>query len=352
MRAKDNPPQGLPALGAVCRLTKNQLGRLHDLGETMDQCLYPGAQIRVWDTRTIPFNERAEILRSKISHAPLSWTHLGVADNFEARSEVAQLPQGVINRVATDPITTSRTIADISNSTLDCFIAAFCIAGELTVEQDGFEQKAGAGDLIVYQSTVPARVRCGRQGKQRYLGLWIPIAAVDGLLPNRLTNVAIPRRKIIGPLHECYRLLANNLTAATEAELSALYSACVSLIPIAWRNLSRRDNSFDPVSPSMRRVLEYVDLNLTSCNLSAGTAAVHLALSIRQIHNLFAMRGTTFRTWVTERRLDCTLRELQDPTKKLPISELAFRWGFNDLSTFNRAFKRRYGWSPRRCRDR
>jgi AraC-like DNA-binding protein len=30
----------------------------------------------------------------------------------------------------------------------------------------------------------------------------------------------------------------------------------------------------------------------------------------------------------------------------VPISVLAFQWGFSDLSTFNRAFKDRFGFTP------
>jgi len=32
------------------------------------------------------------------------------------------------------------------------------------------------------------------------------------------------------------------------------------------------------------------------------------------------------------------------------VSEVAYRWGFNDLSHFNRAFRSRYGLPPRQWR--
>jgi AraC family transcriptional activator of tynA and feaB len=34
----------------------------------------------------------------------------------------------------------------------------------------------------------------------------------------------------------------------------------------------------------------------------------------------------------------------------LNISEIAYAWGFNDLSHFNRAFRARFGMTPREWR--
>jgi AraC-like DNA-binding protein len=44
-------------------------------------------------------------------------------------------------------------------------------------------------------------------------------------------------------------------------------------------------------------------------------------------------------------------RDLVSPTSRhVPISFVAYRWGFNDLSSFNRSFKNRFGCTPSRYR--
>jgi len=51
------------------------------------------------------------------------------------------------------------------------------------------------------------------------------------------------------------------------------------------------------------------------------------------------------------RRLDATRRDLCDPALAArSISEIAFAWGFNDAAHFSRAFRARFGRSPRELR--
>jgi len=50
---------------------------------------------------------------------------------------------------------------------------------------------------------------------------------------------------------------------------------------------------------------------------------------------------------VLEQRLQVCARALRDPQQRARrIADLAFAWGFNDLSHFNRAFKTRFGATP------
>jgi AraC-like DNA-binding protein len=78
-------------------------------------------------------------------------------------------------------------------------------------------------------------------------------------------------------------------------------------------------------------------------------AADALGLSLRQLHRLFAQNGTTFGRFLRERRLDDCRKRLADPAEAArAISDIAFGAGFNELSHFSRAFKARFGESPRR----
>jgi AraC-like DNA-binding protein len=62
---------------------------------------------------------------------------------------------------------------------------------------------------------------------------------------------------------------------------------------------------------------------------------------------LFERAGTTFSDFLVEQRLLRASRLLRDPVHKLSkISELAYLSGFNDVSYFHRAFRRRFGMTP------
>ena len=53
-----------------------------------------------------------------------------------------------------------------------------------------------------------------------------------------------------------------------------------------------------------------------------------------------------------DNRLAACSVALRDRNQRdLNISEIAYRWGFNDLSHFNKAFRARYDQTPREWRN-
>ncbi|MBR0853756.1 helix-turn-helix transcriptional regulator [Bradyrhizobium liaoningense] len=69
--------------------------------------------------------------------------------------------------------------------------------------------------------------------------------------------------------------------------------------------------------------------------------------SPRTIQLLFERRGATFSEFLLEQRLLRAARLLRDPLHRVSkISDLAYLSGFNDVSYFHRAFRRRFGMTP------
>jgi AraC-like DNA-binding protein len=84
----------------------------------------------------------------------------------------------------------------------------------------------------------------------------------------------------------------------------------------------------------------------------ADVAARH-RLSARYVRMLFQGEGTRFTEFVREQRLQRALAKLLSVRfDHLRISDIAYGVGFNDLSYFNRAFRRRFGHSPGESRER
>jgi AraC-like DNA-binding protein len=80
--------------------------------------------------------------------------------------------------------------------------------------------------------------------------------------------------------------------------------------------------------------------------------AAHFGISLRTVHLRFELTGQTFRRWLLEQRLDACRAALRDTRQReANISEIAFRWGFNDLSYFNKAFRARFSTTPRAWRN-
>jgi AraC-like DNA-binding protein len=75
--------------------------------------------------------------------------------------------------------------------------------------------------------------------------------------------------------------------------------------------------------------------------------------SVRTLHRLFSMEGDSFGSWLRAQRLERCFSDLERPISRPPsVMSVAMRWGFNDLTTFNRSFRSRFGVTPGTVRRR
>lgn len=103
-----------------------------------------------------------------------------------------------------------------------------------------------------------------------------------------------------------------------------------------------------PVHPSVRKALLYLQhhfrepLQLEKVARLAGLSANYFSESFSK------QTGSTFQAYVRDLRLQFAKSLLGATT--LPITEICYAAGFNTLPYFERAFKARYGMSPRSAR--
>jgi AraC-like DNA-binding protein len=90
--------------------------------------------------------------------------------------------------------------------------------------------------------------------------------------------------------------------------------------------------------------------NLGRHDLSAEMIGKLHGLSASYIRKLFAGEGISFTGFVLEQRLLGAYRMLRELSER-SISTVAFAAGFNDLSYFNRVFRRRFGMTPSEVRE-
>lgn len=86
--------------------------------------------------------------------------------------------------------------------------------------------------------------------------------------------------------------------------------------------------------------------------LDIGGVARRHGISSSYLRQLFAAEGSSFADHLLGLRLAAVHRQLRDVRLAArPISALAYEAGFNDLSYFNRCFRRRYGMTPSEVRE-
>jgi AraC family transcriptional regulator, positive regulator of tynA and feaB len=87
--------------------------------------------------------------------------------------------------------------------------------------------------------------------------------------------------------------------------------------------------------------------------LSPKLLATAVGISVRYANVVLASHGTSLERFIQKSRLERCRRALEDGAQAhRSITDIAFSWGFTDLSQFSRSFKKIYGLAPRDYRGR
>lgn len=96
---------------------------------------------------------------------------------------------------------------------------------------------------------------------------------------------------------------------------------------------------------------QIVQHNMASPEFDPGQLCRLLAVSRSKLYRIFERSGGVAR-FINRERLRDAHRRLSDPVKMQPIHTIAQDVGFEDHSTFSRAFRREFGYSPSDARAR
>ncbi|MFE7654744.1 helix-turn-helix domain-containing protein [Streptomyces bottropensis] len=149
-------------------------------------------------------------------------------------------------------------------------------------------------------------------------------------------------------------IAADQLRAITR-ELDSLSDAGLAIASQSF--FDTLDSALAPLtnahaaSPTARealllRVRRYIEDHLDDPDLCASSVAEAHDISVRTLHVAFGATGTTVGRFIRERRLRVCYRELAQAHGGTTVTDVAFRWGFNDVAHFSRVFKQAYGVTP------
>jgi acetamidase/formamidase/AraC-like DNA-binding protein len=101
----------------------------------------------------------------------------------------------------------------------------------------------------------------------------------------------------------------------------------------------------------LQRICQDIETRLSDPDLTLTTIAEEQGLSPRYLQKLFEAAGDNFGRFLRRRRLERCRDDLVNPKyAQVSISEVGFRWGFNDAAHFTRAFREQFGAPPRALR--
>lgn len=313
--------------------------------------------VSVCDTEFYSVRDGFSAFREIVAAAFMPWFMEHKSEQeFNARIVSMSGEFGSLSRTKMTPLLGLRNKTEISKSPESCLYANYIISGRLVVTQKDVTVTAEKGDLVLYDSTLPVKHLKLGDAPFEDLAFSIPKDRI-GRPDKRFENALVSKIDIIPPLASCFAFLSQNISSAQPEELAALGGACAALLPVcAGRSpeLLHGGLSKDLANNHYaRELIRFIDAHIADTELSPTTAADNLGISVRYVHKQFAMLGTTFSSYVTARRLERISHDLISGVGvHQPIFVLAYRWGFNDLSTFIRSFKKKFGCSPREYRSK
>ena len=185
-----------------------------------------------------------------------------------------------------------------------------------------------------------------------------------------VTPDAFGGRKVAGPVFDQVRVLAptgftevfsrtlesaaRNLETLSDSEWAAVAQSLADLLPTFVRQLMPATDAGATATRAaiLHRLCQTIERRLDDADLTPARVADAEGISERYLQKLFEGSGSSFTHYVRERRLQRASAELSSPAEAHhSISEIAYRNGFNDSAHFSRAFRHRFGLSPREFRQ-
>ena len=253
-------------------------------------------------------------------------------------------------------MTVDRTHTHISQTPDDCVFVCQQLSGELCLEQLGRQVILEVGDvtLVDAQHTYHGNFRPG----SKLLALKVPRAALHarcGDLTMFLTQKASFGNGISRALSMQLFMLRHGTGISDASVLSAVREYTLDLIALSLLRGGSEEKPFYSTAGALAlsKLRATIEMHLNDPQLNATAVAKGAGISVRYANALLANQGTSIIRLINERRLERCRTALIDPLQRhRTISDVAFGWGYSEISHFSKLFKRRFGMTPRDYRNR
>jgi AraC-like DNA-binding protein len=257
---------------------------------------------------------------------------------------------GIIH-ISVTPATITRQANNLNDGN-DAIVVQSWRRGSAGLAQNEHDSRIASGDVTIIDNAKPARLRV--ESAAQFLALIIPR---DSIVASARGPARIAGTKSINGLD--FQLLFRYLEEITIEHLTDRRVAqlvgdhIIDLVAFALGRPAIGSAGEDGVREARRlAILGEIERCSSDPALSAATVAALLGITPRYVHLLLEETGKSFTHHVLEQRLDKTAALLRDPRScHRKITDIATEAGFNDLSYFNRAFRRYYGATPSDIRD-
>jgi AraC-like DNA-binding protein len=239
----------------------------------------------------------------------------------------------------------------------DLLYLCMTLSGTTVGSRRGHEMILSDGDAVL-MTNEEATWTMSSPSSVKIAGIRVPRSVIAPLVP-KLENVTMRRitkdTSGLRLLRKYLDVVADDEALAASASQRLIVGHFYDLVALALGASSdAKALAADRTVGAVRLAAIKADIvaNLDDGNLNATIVANRNRVTVRYLHKLFEGEGLTYSEFVLGQRLARAFGSLRNPLhSRRAISTIAFELGFNDLSYFNRAFRRRYNATPSEVRD-
>ncbi|WP_244564755.1 helix-turn-helix domain-containing protein [Rhizobium sullae] len=256
-----------------------------------------------------------------------------------------------VAQVANDLDVIRRDFVDIKRDYGENLFLLLQLEGTCGIEQRGRQSIIAPGDCILVDSSAPSIFHFGGNFSN-HLSVHLPRQLI---VAGKAAHVEISRRlEAEDPMSAMLRALVAKLirTDAQDKRAQSLRELLFSATRQAFAMDEDPDHSFpaDSAGGRLEIVQILIDRHLTDEHLTPQWLADKVGISLRTLQDDFLALGTTATSLIRLRRLHLVheqLLQMKNGPSAPTIAEVAYSAGFNDISYFNRCFRKAFDCSPK-----
>lgn len=223
--------------------------------------------------------------------------------------------------------------------------------GACTIRQDGDVLALGAGDWCMLDKDKPFQVMSDGYCRQTTLTLRNEVGELSQPCRGSSRKAQSPLDGVGRILHDSLRSSIAEIGSLSNPSLLGIDHVLADLAKLTLWEGVRAQRGSASADTMQHRIARYIEDNLDDPDLSIDSIAAGLRCSKRYVHKAFLGAGTTASKLIWSRRVERCYMDLTDPSRAdRTITDIAYRWGFNDSHHFSRLFRQRYGMTPRAFR--
>lgn len=273
-------------------------------------------------------------------------------ESFHGAIERARIGELSFTEAWSEAQRVQHTRAHVSRTPAGNWFLLVQLAGRACTRQGGQEATLEPGDFTLLDTSRPYETDL--PGANRMLVIGIPEARLRRQVPcaEALVALRMPGSGVGALLTRFLRRFWLQCRADLEPQAAArVSSAFLELLGAAYADHPAALPAISGAAAAHRiRILDHIEANLHDPQLTPTAVAAACCITPRYLHHLFAGSEETVGRYILRRRLEDSARALSLPGSRRTVTAIALDHGFESPTHFGRAFRRRYGMSPREYR--